>query len=76
MKLEIYNDVPDKDEPVCLLQLTQERETATVWAVDRDGRKTDHLLRFHPDGTITRSPHVSKSLGFQLDSEGRIKQNG
>lgn len=53
-------------------------ESGIVEAVYDDGTSCSAgcLVRFRENGLIERVPHVSTSLGFQLDEVGRIKLSG
>ena len=78
MKLLMYEGVSHEDESVCFLQLIRCGTEIIVVAVDNFGEEITGgtLVRFYPNGTFTRCKKVNEKLGFQLDSEGRIKQNG
>ena len=76
MKLEIFNKAPEPVEKVVRLRLVSMmgNEIALI-AVDENGKMVDHgcLLGLDSDTrTVYRNRDVNKSLGFNLDDEGRI----
>lgn len=74
MKFEIFGKEPE--DMAVRIRLTEIEGHITLMAVDKNGvcLSQGNLLILHSDGTLERAPAVSPHLGFQLDSEGKIKE--
>ncbi len=77
MKLEIYNDTTPETEKVLRLQLRKESGSIRLIAVDERGVmvRAGNILRFNPDGSITRCRGVDPAFGLDLDAQGRVEIN-
>lgn len=78
MKLEIWEE-EKKNNPVRLRLIDSEDGSGEIVlkAVDSEGDTiiSGNILGILKDGTIKRKIKVNRSLGFKLDSEGRVKFN-
>jgi hypothetical protein len=77
MKLKVFEQKKEQEREV-FLRLVKEGDDIQLNAVDEKGGSVYHgyLLRIKKDGTIYRHDNVNPALGFQLDSDGRIKIEG
>jgi len=72
MKLEIFGEEKHAEEPVRLRLKKKPCGTVTVIAVDAGGGWISDLVTFDTDGLVYMHSSVSKCLGFNLGSAGRI----
>lgn len=76
MKLSIFKEPSEapKEEKHVRLRLVKEGWGISVVAIDERGERvrSGYLLEFMPDGKIHRSPSINDTIGFDLDSQGRI----
>jgi hypothetical protein len=75
MKLEIYNQIKQKEEMPVRLALKQKGDNILVCAVDKNGDIVPGgcLISFQPSGKVIQHCLVSPYLGFDLDDDGQIK---
>ena len=75
MKYELYKK-ESKSDKVVMLQLVKTPDwNVKLIAVDNTGMPllSSTLLLLNQEGRIARCRHISNELGFDLDSDGRIK---
>lgn len=74
MKLEVYNEPSLETEEPVRLKLKLNGGCVMLQAVNGNGsvRLNCNLLKFHPDGTISRCLGADPTLGFGLDVKGRL----
>lgn len=72
MKIGIYEETKEKE---ITLRLFAVSGVIDVYCVDENGDRLEsgYLLSFGGSGTVYRIADVDPNLGFDLDSEGRIK---
>ena len=70
-------DVEDDPEPEIWLKLKKYDARIEMIAMDKNGKYIpgSHILSVYQSGTLTRHGGLSDDLGFELDGEGRIKEN-
>ncbi len=77
MKLEIYNDTTPETEKVVTLRLQRlcRDDSILLSVVDERGKALPrgNILRFGPDGRITRCRGLYPDIGFDLDVQGSVK---
>ncbi len=77
MRLEIYDDTTPETEKVVTLRLQRYCGDGPIWlsAVDERGGTIPfgHILRFNPDGSMTRCRGLNPDIGFDLDVQGSVK---
>jgi len=78
MKIEIYNPSAPEPEQPTRLALKEYAGSIRLVAVNAAGHtvSSGNLLTFEDDGTVYRHESVNETLGFQLDSQGRIIMRG
>lgn len=70
-KFEIVSSLPSFPKPAPVkLMLVEKDNLVHVAIVDRDGKITDHILRFNEDGTISRTNIRASAYGFKLANDG------
>ncbi len=77
MRLEIYDDTTPEPVTVVTLRLQRFCGDGPIWlsAVDERGKALPrgNILRFGPDGSMTRFRGLNPAFGFDLDAQGRLK---
>ncbi|MDD4987008.1 MAG: hypothetical protein PHQ43_14805 [Dehalococcoidales bacterium] len=82
MRFEVFNSAPREAEELVRLRLILEPSAHTednkviLRAVDAAGKllPNGNLLVFTSRGVFHKCDRVNKTLGFELDSAGRIKE--
>jgi len=76
IKLKAFTEAaPVEAKPIQLKLVDREDGEVSVVAVDEDGERVadGYLITFTSDGKIRLANGVNKTLGFSLDSMGRIE---
>ena len=76
MKLSIYTDTP-KADPITLLKLEHGMYGIALIVADEDGVSVPGgiILDITGAGKVLFRDNVNPDIGFDLDSEGRVKHN-
>jgi len=78
MKLKVYEEVlePVKKEEKLYLRLVEKSDSVLLVACDKETGNTvsrGNLLEIYSNGSVERLAHVSDDLGFNLDTDGRLR---
>ena len=73
MRLEIFSE-PNETEPIVRLKLVKEGGSINLTACDENGKAIScgNIVVITGEGALLRCFSVSKKLGLQLGSDGRI----
>ena len=72
MILQVHDRTKATPKPPVYLALKQDGSGIRVIVVDDKGYDLNTLLRFNPDGTISRAASVSGEYGFKRNGDGTI----
>lgn len=76
MKIEIWEEEQKEEEQPLRLKLQVIGSDVELIAVDSKGSmiSAGHLLAIRSSGRLFRESDISKSLGLELDSRGRVEE--
>lgn len=76
MRLKIYNELKRKPKAITRLALEYGEEKEVIYLVEKDetGEIIWYLLKMLPTGKFERCSGIQSHTGFQLDGDGRIKE--
>lgn len=74
MKLKIYEKPKEQDDIIVQLMLVKNEDAISLVTINDNGVANYYLLTILPNGKFERHVSVPLNIGFQVDEEGRIKE--